>query len=209
MAIGVDSSHHLQLAGSAALRVRRGFSVPHLCAAEHFAADLQAYERQHSGEAFGDVWERARWYASAAILMAFSSIEAVLDETEDDLGIPEGLLRPIQRAPFWERVAAVYAFIGAPPPTMGSEPYQSADLLRALRNGLAHPKAEWDDAQASHKALTKRLLAARLPLSPFIDDPKTAFPHGCMSAGVAQWAADTARAFTREFCARCGLKARV
>jgi hypothetical protein len=140
-------------------------------------------------------------------LLAFSAMEAALDEIEDDLVIPDGLLKPLQRAPFWDRVGAVYAYAGDAETEMGIEPYQSADLLRALRNGLAHPKAEWSDELDLHQKLTKRIVGARLPLSPFIPDQASAFPLGCMSAGVAAWAASSARAFIREARKVCGLEA--
>ena len=138
--------------------------------------------------------------------MGSSAIEAALDETEDDLKIPEPLLIAIQRARFWDRAGAVLAYIGAEQFDKGLDPFRSADLLRALRNGLAHPKAEWFDERTTHKALSTRVISAGLPLSPFIDDPDKAFPFGCMSAGVAQWAAKTAEVFIRDFRTRCGLE---
>lgn len=178
-------------------------------AAEHFASELRDHEKANEGKVFGPEWERSRWYASAAILLSFSAMEAALDETEDDLSIPDALLRPLQRSPFWDRVGAVLAHIGAEQMDKGCEPSQSADLLRLLRNGLAHPKAEWFDERTTHKTLTDRVNGAHLPLSPFIPDPEKAFPMGCMSAGVAAWAADTARRFIRDFRERCGLKSAV
>jgi hypothetical protein len=200
----------LSVTGSATAKTRPGFALPHIRAAEHFAGLLRTHEAAHEGAPFGPPFDMARWYASAAILLSFSAIEAGCDEAEDSLSIPDALHRTLQRAPFWERVAAVLAFRGIEQIDRGAEPFQSTDLLRDLRNGLAHPKAEWGDEDApdwrrTHKRLCKRVLGAGLPLSPFLQDPTTAFPYGCMSAGVAEWAAGTARAFVGELRQRLGL----
>lgn len=207
--ISAEVHENISFVMEAHARTRAGFSLPHLQAAEHFAEQLRDHETAHAGAEFGPPWERSRWYASAAILLSFSAMEAAVDETEDDLRIPEPLLAAFQRAPFWDRVGAVLAYKGATQFERGREPFQSADLLRLLRNGLAHPKAEWFDERTTHKTLTDRVNGARLPLSPFIPDPEKAFPLGCMSAGIAQWSAETARSFIREFRHRLSLEARV
>lgn len=206
--LAVELHENVSVFMEAHARTRAGFSLPNLRAAEHFADQLLNHEEAHNGEVFGPHWDHSQWYASAAILLSFSAMEAALDETEDDLKIPEPLLVPFQRAPFWDRVGAVLAYVEGEQFERGSEPFQSADLLRALRNGVAHPKAEWFDERTTHKTLTDRVNGARLPLSPFMPDPDKAFPLGCMSAGVAAWAAQSARAFIGDFRERCGLERR-
>lgn len=197
--------------GSAALAatatVRRGFSVPHLKAAEHFGRELLSHEAEHEGAGWGPHFEFSTWNASAAIILSFSAIEAAVDEAEDDLNLPAELTDVFEKAPTLDRVQALLAHLGCIPFDRGAEPYQRVDLLRILRNGLVHPKAEWDNARQRNKQLSRRIIGAHLPLSPFQTDPELAFPHGCMSAGVATWAASSARVFIREFRHRLGLNA--
>jgi hypothetical protein len=204
--IAAAGAAHGHSAMVAYIRARVGFSLPHVAAAEHFAEQLRAHEAAHATGSFGPSWEYSRWYASAAILLSSSSMEAAVDETQDDLKMPEQLVKPVRLKGLWTRVAAVIEYVGAEPFEEGQKEYDSADLLRSLRNGLAHPKAEWSDALQSHKELTERINKEGLPLSPFLPDPTTAFPLGCMSAGVATWSAATARRFIKEFRKRCGLE---
>lgn len=186
--------------------VRRNFSIPHLKAAEHFAEELRCHEIKHAGAGWGAHFDFCGWNGSAAIILSFSAIEAAIDEAEDDLGLPTELTDALDRAPTLEHAQALLAHRGSPSFDRGAEPYQSAELLRALRNGLVHPKAEWDNARERNKQLSNRIVRAHLQLSPFQLDPDLAFPHGCMSAAVASWAALSARQFIRELRSRLGLK---
>lgn len=193
----------------ARVRTRPGFAVPHISAAEHFAELLRAHEAAHEGAPLGPPFDVARWYGAAAILLSFSAIEAGCAEAVDSFDDP-ALLRSIMYGDFWPNVTKILRSRGANPFDEGGAIYEAADLLRALRNELAHPKAEWGDEDAPswrrrHENLSKRVVVAGLPLSPFLPDPGTAFPYGCMSAGVAEWAAGTARAFVGELRERCGL----
>lgn len=188
---------------------RRGFSIPHLLAAEHFARELLRHEAEHLDADWGPHFDFCTWNASAAIILSFSSIEAAIDEAEDDISLPAALAKALDRAPTLEHVQALLAHRGGTPFDPGAEPFRSADLLRALRNGLVHPKAEWDDAKDRNRKLSRRIIGARLPLSPFQPNPDLAFPHGCMSAGVASWAAASARQFIREMRSRLAIAATV
>ncbi|HEX4198040.1 MAG TPA: hypothetical protein VHZ26_11420 [Caulobacteraceae bacterium] len=189
--------------------VRRNFSIPHLAAAEHFANELRSHEAKHAGAGWGPHFDYCGWNASAAIILSFSAIEAALDEAEDDLALPAELTDALDRAPTLEHAQALLAHRACTIFDRGAEPFQNAELLRALRNGLVHPKAEWDNARDLNKQLSRKIIGAHLPLSPFQPDPDLAFPHGCMSAGVASWAASSARHFIREFRSRLELRATV
>lgn len=194
---------------SATFKTRPGFAVPHIRAAEHFAGLLRAHEAAHEGAPFGPPFDVARWYASASILLSFSAVEAGCAEAVDSLDDPK-LLRAIQFGKFWDNIGRILLSRGAVAFQEDEDLYKSTDLLRDLRNGLAHPKAEWGDEDApdwrrTHERLCERVLGANLPLSPFLQDAATAFPYGCMSAGVAEWAAGTARAFLGELRERLGL----
>lgn len=132
-----------------------------------------------------------------------------MDEVEDHLGLPSELTDVLDRTPSLSHAQALLALQGQTVFDKGAEPYQSADVLRAKRDGLVHPKAEWDDARDRSKSLSRKIIGARLPLSPFQQDPAVAFPYGCMSAGVAKWAELSARMFIRELRDRLGLVATV
>lgn len=204
MAVGQAMAN---VTATATATARRNFSYPQWQAAEHFAQELGAHEEQHRGAGWGPHYDRCMWYASAAIILGFSAIEASIDEAEDDLDISPELAAVFERAPTLDRSQALLAHRGCQPFDKGGEPFQSADLLRSLRNGLVHPRAEWDNASVRNTQLSRKIVGARLPLSPFQPDPTLAFPHGCMSAGTAKWAADTARDFVRELRQRLGLRA--
>lgn len=192
--------------GTVKADVRRNFSTPHILAADHFARELEKHEAVHSGKGWGQHFDLCTWNASASIILAFSAIEAAIDEAEDDLAVPNELTRVFDRSPTLDRAQALLAHMNCAPFNRGTDPFQSADLLRALRNGLVHPKAEWDSARERNSKLSIKIVSANLPLSQFQTDPALAFPHGCMSAGVAQWAAASARRFVRELRSRLGLK---
>ena len=188
---------------SATANVRRNFSTRHLKAADHFAEELRRHETRHAGAGWGSPhFDFCTWYASAAIILGFSAIEAAIDEAKDDLALPPDAS---ERAPTLHRAQTLLAHRGSVIFDKEAEPFQSTDLLRILRNGLVHPKAEWDNARDRNKHLSRKILDAHLPLSPFLSDPDLAFPYGCMSAGVATWAASSAREFVRELRSRLGL----
>lgn len=194
---------------TATATVRRNFSSPHLRAASHIAQELEAHEREYSGSGWGPHFDRCTWYCSAALILSYSAIEAAVDETEDDLGIASEMTSLLERAPTLDRIQALLAHRSAECFDKGGEPFQSAELLRSIRNGLVHPKAEWDNASVRNKSLSRKIVGAGLPLSPFQQDPNLAFPHGCMSAGIAKWSADTARAVIKQMRERLGLPCNV
>lgn len=186
--------------------IRRNFSMNHLRAAEHLAEELRRYEEEHIKAGTGGNFEYCTWYATAAIMLSFAAIEAAVDEAQDDLGVQPELRDALDRAATLDHAQALLAHRSRTTFDRGAEPYQSVELLRALRNALVHPKAEWDNTAERNRTLSKKIIGAHLPLSPFQPDTDLAFPHGCMSAGVATWAASSARKFIREFRARLSLE---
>ena len=129
----------------------------------------------------------------------------MLQEAHRENNTPLALLEPLERARFFEGLAALYALKGKQPPPKGIMPWQSAALVRDVRNALVHGKAEWASEEGNHAKLSKRITSAKLPLSPFVSDPESAFPLGCMSAGVAKWAADTAGAVLKQMNVDLGM----
>jgi hypothetical protein len=191
---------------SATLRLRRAFGYSHYLAAKHFAQLLKDREARFVGEGWGPHVDACIWYGSAAIILGFSAIEAAIDEARDDLR-QKGLETPTyQRKPTLDLVQELIEHVKGRPFDKGATPCQDVQLLCDIRNALTHPKAEWDDERKTGLPLSRRIVQRRLPLSPFELDPDLAFPHGCMSAGVADWAADLARSFVVDFRTRLGLR---
>lgn len=191
--------------GTPTLNLRRNFSIPHLNAAQHFADQLRRQEAEHAGKGWGHHFDFCSWNGSAAIILSFCAIEAAIDEIEDDLNLPPELIDALEKSETLTHAQALLVYRGRQTFDTGAEPYQSANLLRELRNGLVHPKAEWDNARKHHKKLSKKIISRGLSLSPFQPDPEFAFPYGCMSSEIAHWAASSARHFIRELRSRLGL----
>jgi hypothetical protein len=125
-------------------------------------------------------------------------MDAALYEAHLANNTPRSVMEPLERASFFAGVGAVYGLKGLEPPTNDTEPWESGKLLRAMRNALVHGKAEWASDDGSHAKLSRRITTAKLPMSPFVPIHGPAFPLGCMSAGVAEWAAETAGAVIRQ-----------
>lgn len=196
----------LPIIGAATASIRRTFALRHLWAANHFAGELIRLEQEHDGAGLGAHFDVCSWNATAALIMSFSAIEAAIDESEDDIGLPAELTSALSKAPTLDRAQAYLVHKGAIAFDRGAEPFQSTELLRVIRNGFVHPRAEWDHSQDLNRRLSQRILAAQLPMSPFWPDSTLAFPHGCMSAGTAEWAVETARKFIVEYRTRLELE---
>ncbi|QIK95909.1 hypothetical protein G7076_04995 [Sphingomonas sp. HDW15A] len=190
----------------AQITVRRNFSFTHLAGARHFVTILEKHETQHKDAGFGSHFDLANWYASACFLMSFSAVESALDEVIDDLDIPDAVTTPVVKKPLFDRCDAVLQHLGKPKLDKGAKLSQELNLLRELRNALAHPKAEWSDDLVLYADLTKKLIQWKVPLSPFVAKPSDAFPLGCMSAGASKWAHDTAIAFINHLRSSLGAK---
>ena len=199
-----NANVRFEVTGNAAWGV--AMSLPHVAGANHFANELEAHEMAVGSDPSGETFGKAHWYASAAILLSFAAVESSVDEVEDALGLPKTLSATGKHPPFWQRLDEVIAHAHGKPIEKGKGLYQRVGLLKDLRDGLAHPKLDWSNALKSYPKLTQRIVDQRLTLSPLRPDPATAFPYGCMSAGVARWAAKNARDFIQDFRVRCGLE---
>lgn len=190
---------------TATATVRRTFALRHLMAADYFVGELQRIESGHVGEELGEPYDRCSYNATAAIIMSFAAIEATLDEVSEDISVPAEVHAALEKASAMDWTQALLAFRGKPVFDKGAEPYQSVNILRAVRNALVHPKAEWDDDMDRNARLSAKIVALGVPLSPFWPGIDLAFPHGCMSAGFAEWSARSARMFIRELRVRLEL----
>lgn len=184
---------------------RLNFSYTHLAAVEHFTTELIAHEKAFEGKGYGEHLDQATWLASACFLLTYAAIESAVDEATDDLKMPAEVVAAIASKKLFDRCDEVLKFKSAGKLLRGAPPAQPVALLRLIRNALAHPKSEWSDQPKEYAELSKRIVAAKIPLSPFCPDPDDAFPRGCMSAGACDWARKTAREFINHFRKKLGL----
>ncbi len=89
----------------------------------------------------------------------------------------------------------------------GARPYQDADALTQLRNGLVHFKPQWDGTKSQHKRISDTLNGRFAP-SPFISGPEGLFPRRWATHGCTRWAVQTCFEFAEEFEKRAGLPAK-
>lgn len=187
-------------------KTRNNFSIMHQRAAERFAAALLAHEEAFKDAGWGEHFEICCDYGSAGIILSFAAIEAAMAEALDDLQIRQPIRDAIDRAPTLGLAQAILALVGAEAFPTGAKTYQRANLLREVRNGLVHPKAEWSDNLKTHAMLSKRVVATHVALSPFAPNAAEAFPRGCMSSAFVTWAAKTSREFIHEFRIKASLR---
>lgn len=186
------------IASSPTLSTRHGWANRLLMAVRHFADLLQKHESRHAGEKFGAPFNLAEHYATAAYVLSYSAIEGVVTEVADDMAIAAEEWSAVDRDPILERCDWLMRRATGNRLDKGSPMSQRVKMLGSLRDGLVHPKAEWSTAGQGSK-LSQLVLKAKIPLSPFETDAKDAFPLGCMSAGGARWAHDTASDFISFF----------
>ena len=152
-----------------------------------------------------------RWYdeafmrASVAYLMSSMAVEACANEALVDLSVPEALYAPIEKLQPIPKMEALAALKGFEPLDRGGAALQRLAVLIAIRNGLAHPKAEWFDDELSHAKLSRKIDQTGISRSPFSAAEDPMFPVACMSAGGAQWAVETAWMVVEQFRRAAGL----
>jgi hypothetical protein len=114
----------------------------------------------------------------------------------------------LERRPTLLKYQHALLLAGKPVLPRGENPCQDADNLIHLRNALTHYRPEWEDHLAEHAELRSRLHLKFTP-SPLAMGNYLWFPDQCLGSDCARWAADTAEAFVRAFCARLGISERI
>jgi hypothetical protein len=187
-------------------QIRSRFAKVHIESARRYCGLVAAVEQQNHGQGWGSHWTEARDYASAAIIMSFAAVEAAINEALDDLEIEGELHDVIEKASTIDSAQALLIHASASPMDRGTNPLQSLNLLRVIRNGLIHARGEWMAPGSNTAKISQKIVSAGLPLSPFDNRPEYAFERGIMSAGSANWAADTACDFIDELRMRAQLE---
>ncbi len=187
------------------IRTLMSFRLKYLGIADAAAESLGQFERDHPG--------LIRWYDEAfmrcatAIIMSAFAMEAALNEAMMDLKLLPPDVAAIDGARgLLGRAEALAAQQSVTAPSRGAQVAQNAALLCKMRDALAHAKAEWSHEQKTHHALSARIAGQGLPRSPFAAPTDPDFPVACMSAGAAQWAVTSARAYIDALYTALGLR---
>ena len=170
-----------------------------------------------------------RTYAMGAVLTSFAFLEASFnellasaDEDQLELGGGRGGLTDTERAALvglrqaWgdrgpsllERAQLVLHLLRRTPFDRGVEPFQSADVLRRLRNTLVHYRPEWRAVGAGRgdDKITKDLANLSIAPHPFATPAHQLFPDLCLGHSLASWAWKNSLAFTDDFFTRVGVQ---
>jgi len=116
----------------------------------------------------------------------------------------------------WEDVASklpilakydlVLALNGCPPIDHGKMAYQDASSLVQLRNAVVHYRVGIRQHPDPEPISIEKRLAGKFPSSPYYPSlTGPFFPHKCLSAGCAAWAARSACSFADEFHQKLGI----
>ena len=195
----------------------------HLLAARQFAANARVLEHRGPDRVAQAGTDRHRAYVTAAILASVAFLEASINELYFDLQEIEpsngtqplnGLLARLpdvwpaaERSPILHRYQLALALADAERFDQSKPPYADAESLIQLRDALVHQQPDHDDGRARLRRLERRLRqrfapnALAKPESPW-------FPHLCLGSGCADWAVQTAEAFSDAFCQRMSIPAR-
>lgn len=200
-------------------RVIANFAWQHLKAATIFRDQVVRLEAEHVGRPLGQFFEQICAYASACIMSATASLEALINELfiapgrlrgqladfeVEFWGKPDKPKTGIERKPILEKYQLALTMLGVARLDESSSPYRSAWALVELRNALIHYKPTWDPERRRVVELGEAL-AGRFVLSPFVDAGANFIAQKCMSAGCAKWAVETVGSFAAEFDRRTHL----
>lgn len=213
---------------SVTLRVRTGLSRLHIESSAHFPNLCSQIEDEEDHLDWPQPrWDEARSYASASVILSVAALESSINElyqqaidrdknalesfTKEQMALLEQLWPEVERFPILKKYQVALTVKNGNGMHTGNEPYQSAYSLVALRNGLVHFKAEWDDSLDEHLKLENRLRSYFKPsrLAERAKGSMVWFPHKCLGAGSATCACNTAKCFSKNFCALMGIKERL
>jgi hypothetical protein len=199
--------------------VRNYFAAQHLWAARRFAIKASSIEDGYGDRVVFDIEHRA--YVVSAITSAVAFMEAAINEVFQDAAdadrsylapLPDSLISTL--AELWKLAGERWAILdkyqvallvaGKGQFDRGSTPYQDAELLRKLRNLLAHAKPETSETGSEHK-LEKQFKGKFLPNRLMKGQRNPYFPDHCLGSGCAEWAVKSSVLLADEFFAKMGL----
>lgn len=190
-------------------RVIATFAFQHLKAAATFREHVARIEAESASLPFGAFFEDIRTYASASIMSAAASLEALINEL---FIAPNGFLRilfndfeveywgakGVEMLPPLQKYQRALQMLGKPQLDPRSPAYRDALGLVELRNALVHFKPTWD-ADRQRKVEMVELLSGAYELSPFVNEGADFVTMRSMSSSCSAWAVSAVIAFLREF----------
>jgi hypothetical protein len=124
------------------------------------------------------------------------------DKTGKQLLFP--LADTIERCQILERYSHILHLLKGKKLPLGVQPYQDTSLVVRLRNDIVHYKSRWG-SELERAALMKSLKSKGFPRPPFIPNNTNFFPHQCLGAACAEWAATTCVKFINDFHSSLGI----
>lgn len=200
-------------------RITYSFSPVYLLGAVHLASRAYSIERESDPSPGIDAEHRTA--VTGSILFSVAFLEAQINELYTDCAdhYPPNLLEddpPGVRAAktlklLWEAGTeratptqkyqqALWA-AGSPMLDTGAEPFQSAEILIALRNALMHYKPEHLSLHRPHR-FERKLRGKFVPRRHYTAADGPYYPDGCLGYGCAKWAVQSALSFSEEFWKR-------
>ena len=200
---------------NATARVIANFAWQHMKAATIFRDHAKELEHQNAMNGSGPHFEEIRSYASACLMSAAASLEALVNEY---FIATNCRLRPlfanfdaefwarggVERKPILEKYQHALKLLGLPPLDESNSIYQDTSALIELRNNLVHYKPTWDPDRPG-KASLASYLNGKYPISPFLSARDDFVTMQSMSFGCCDWAVTTAFRFIHEFDGRARL----
>lgn len=199
---------------------RFSFTAGFLVGAFAMTRHADAIEARPADDVDEDARLAHRSFVVSAIMQAAAGIEAEIAEVAmhgpghhlSSNGIDDAardFLRPLAEViddqnPALRRYALVLHLLRKPALDQGVQPWQHAALLMRLRNEIVHYKSRWG-AEMEGQSLWTALQNLRFPKPPFRDDASSFFPHRCLGAACARWAARSAVAFIDGFYERLSI----
>ncbi len=209
----------MRMSGDVTMDIRYSFTAQFALAAASQSLEAFAIEAKLPTEVSESDETRHRGYVVGAIMQSVAALESEVWEVMvhgpgHHLGsngtdvAAKAMLGPmadlIDRQDVLSRFATVLHVLGKPRLDTDGQVYENAALLVRLRNELVHYKSKWGSELESGKliAAIKRKRHRRPPFRPATG--VMFFPHHCLSAECAAWAAESSVAFLDHFYDRLG-----
>jgi hypothetical protein len=208
--------------------MERGHSrVARVTSEFRFAFELQSAARLMAKKAHAVDDENSfelRGFVMAAVVLAWSTLDAALNEfilvnaterksplSDVEKAIINAIgsenLRPRERQHTLQLFNMMLRLLKKSQLAEGEQPYQSANLVRHLRNMLVHPKPGWvvmfsenPNEDLSEQQQIVKQLRGDLGL-----DRDATFPRDILTSKCANWAVSSCESFLREFVKRSGI----
>lgn len=213
----------MRFGGSATMDTRSSLTGTFLSASALFSKRATEIEDANPSSITEDLRVEHQGAVLAAIMQSVASLEAEMYEVlvhgpghhlgSNGLDLEaQKFLSPmaelIDSEEILERYTLVLHLLKKEPLDRLTAHWENALLLVRLRNTVVHYKSRWNREVEGTKLLAG-LRGLRHPRPPFVPVNSTFFPHQCLSAACAAWAAQTALEFLKAFYTNLGFRERL